>query len=51
MNELEPRVFVVNGKQSLRKSLADLLATNGYSVEVFASAAQFLARVPYPGAA
>jgi FixJ family two-component response regulator len=49
MNELEPRVFVVNGKQSVRKSLADLLATNGYSVKIFASAAQFLARVPHPG--
>jgi FixJ family two-component response regulator len=49
INELEPRVFVVNGKQSVRKSLADLLATKDYSVEIFASAAQFLARAPHLG--
>jgi FixJ family two-component response regulator len=49
MNELEPRVFVVNGKQLIRKSLADLLLTEDYSVEIFASAAQFLARAPHPG--
>lgn len=49
MNELEPRGFVVNGKQSVRESLADLLATKDYSVEIFASAAQFLARAPHPG--
>jgi len=49
MNELESRVFVVNGKRLLRKSLADLLATNGYSVEIFAGVAQFLARAPHPG--
>jgi FixJ family two-component response regulator len=45
VNELEPSVFVVNCKLSVRKSLADLLSTNGYSVEIFASAAQSLARV------
>lgn len=49
MNELEPRVFVVNGKQLIRKSLADLLLTEDYSVEIFASAAQFLARAPHHG--
>jgi hypothetical protein len=49
MNELEPRVFVVKDEESVRKSLADLLATEDYSVEIFAGAAEFLARVPQPG--
>ena len=47
MNESEPRVFVVNDEQP--KSLADRLATQDYSVEIFAGPAEFLARAPHPG--
>jgi FixJ family two-component response regulator len=45
----ERRVFVVDDDQSVRTSLANLLATEDYSVEIFASAAEYLARVPHPG--
>jgi two-component system, LuxR family, response regulator FixJ len=51
MNGLESHVFVVNGEQSIQKSLADLLATENYSVEIFAGAKEFLARAPYRGPA
>ena len=51
MKELEPRVFVVDDDQSVRTSLANLLATEDYAVEIFASAAEYLARVPHPGPA
>jgi FixJ family two-component response regulator len=49
MKELEPRVFVVDDDQSIRTSLATLLEAEDYIVETFASAAKYLARVPYPG--
>jgi FixJ family two-component response regulator len=49
MKELEPRVFVVDDDQSVRTSLATLLEAEDYVVETFASAAGYLARVPYPG--
>lgn len=48
---MEPRVFVVDDDQSVRTSLARLLATEDYAVEIFASAAEYLARVPHPGPA
>jgi len=51
MKELETRVFVVDDDQSVRTSLANLLATEDYAVEVFVSAAEYLARVPHPGPA
>src|SRR5712672_1969582 len=51
VKELEPRVFVVDDDQSVRTSLANLLATEDYAVEIFANAAQYLARVPHPGPA
>jgi FixJ family two-component response regulator len=51
MKELEPRVFVVDDDQSVRTSLANLLATEDYAVEIFASAGEYLARVPHPGPA
>jgi FixJ family two-component response regulator len=51
MKKLEPRVFVVDDDQSVRTSLANLLATEDYAVEVFASAAEYLARVPHLGPA
>src|ERR1700758_5226237 len=48
---MEPRVFVVNGEQSIQKILADLLATENYSVEIFVGATEFLARAPHRGPA
>jgi FixJ family two-component response regulator len=51
LKEREPRVFVVDDDQSVRTSLANLLATEDYAVEIFASAAEYLARVPHPGPA
>ena len=51
MQEREPRVFVVDDDQSVRTSLATLLETEDYAVEIFASAAEYLARVPHPGPA
>ncbi len=49
--ESEPRVFVVDDDESVRTSLANLLATEDYAVEIFASAGEYLAREPYPGPA
>jgi FixJ family two-component response regulator len=49
MKELGPRVFVVDDDQSVRTSLATLLSAEDYAVERFASAAEYLARVPHPG--
>jgi len=51
MKELEPRVFLVDDDQSVRKTLAELLTREDYSVETFASAAEYLARVPHVGPA
>jgi FixJ family two-component response regulator len=51
MKKQEPRVFVVDDDQSVRTSLANLLATEDYAVEIFANAAEYLARVPYSGPA
>jgi FixJ family two-component response regulator len=51
MKEREPRVFVVDDDQSVRTSLATLLETEDYAVEIFASADEYLARVPHPGPA
>jgi two-component system, LuxR family, response regulator FixJ len=51
MQEPESRVFVVDDDHSVRTSLANLLSTEDYAVEIFASAAEYLARVPHPGPA
>jgi Response regulator receiver domain len=48
---LEPRVFVVDDDQSVRTRLAYLLAREDYAVEFFASAEEYLARVPHSGPA
>ena len=48
---MEPRVFVVDDDQSVRTTLVDLLARQDYDVEIFASAAEYLAHVPHPGPA
>jgi FixJ family two-component response regulator len=39
MKMREPCVFVVDDDRSVRTSLANLLATEDYAVEIFASAA------------
>ena len=44
-----PLVFVVDDNPSVRKSLSRLLAAAGYTVEAFASAREFLTRVPSEG--
>jgi FixJ family two-component response regulator len=49
--ELEPRVFVVDDDPSVRTSLANLLTAEDHAVEIFASAAEYLARLPHPGPA
>jgi FixJ family two-component response regulator len=49
VKELEPCVFVVDDDRSVRTSLAELLSTEEYAVEVFATAAEYLARVPHRG--
>jgi two-component system response regulator FixJ len=51
MGELKPRVFVVDDDQSVRTGLANLLETEHYAVEMFASADEYLARVPHRGPA
>jgi len=51
MKVCEPRVFVVDDDRSVRTSLANLLATEDYDVEIFANAAEYLARMPHPGPA
>jgi FixJ family two-component response regulator len=51
MKELESRVFVVDDDRSVRTSLANLLATEDYAVEIFASADEYLARMAHPGPA
>jgi FixJ family two-component response regulator len=44
-----PKVFVVDDEPSVRRSVTRLLASAGYSVEMFTSAREFLAREPYGG--
>jgi FixJ family two-component response regulator len=42
-------VFVIDDDSSVRKSLKRLLDAASYKVELFTSAAEFLARPPHPG--
>jgi len=49
MKESEPRVFVVVDNRLVRVRIADVLTREGYVVEKFASAAEYLAREPYCG--
>jgi FixJ family two-component response regulator len=51
MKEMEPRIFVVDDDQSVRTSLANLLETEDYAVEIFATASEYLGRVSHPGPA
>ena len=48
---MEPRVFVVDNDRSVRTRLANLLAREDHAVEFFASAEEYLARVPHSGPA
>jgi len=48
MKQQELRVFVVDD-QSVRTSLATLLENDGYTVESFVSAADYLEKAPHPG--
>jgi FixJ family two-component response regulator len=45
------RVFIIDDDPSVLKALERLLRLNGFPVETFMSAAAFLERVPYEGAA
>ena len=49
LTAVAPLVFVVDDDPSVRKSLGRLLAAAGYTVEAFASAREFLTRVPSEG--
>jgi FixJ family two-component response regulator len=42
-------VFIADDDPSIRKSLATLLSTQNYAIETFASADEYLQRVPQPG--
>jgi FixJ family two-component response regulator len=44
-----PVIFVVDDDASVRKSLSRLIRSAGYTVEAFASAKEFLARMPSTG--
>ena len=50
MTDIAPIVFVVDDDPSVRKSLTRLIASAGYTVQAFASAREFLARVEPRGA-
>lgn len=49
MNDTPATVFVVDDDKSVRKSLGRLLRSFGYDVELFASADEFLQRLPCEG--
>src|SRR5262245_42430046 len=51
MNNVSSRVFVIDDDRSVRRSLANLLATEDYETETFVSAEEYLARPPYAGPA
>ena len=51
MKGRELRVFVVDDDRSVRTSLATLLESDGYTVESFVSAADYLAKPPHLGPA
>jgi len=51
MKERERHVFVIDDDESVRTSLATLLESDGYTVESFDSAAEFLMRAPNVGPA
>ncbi len=51
MTSASPVVFVIDDDETVRRSIERLLDGKGYDVELFASAADFLARAPHTGPA
>ena len=51
MTSSSPVVFVIDDDETVRRSIERLLDGKGYDVELFASAADFLARAPHTGPA
>jgi FixJ family two-component response regulator len=49
VSELQPTVFLVDDDASVRRGLERLVRAAGYAVEAFASADEFLARLPVQG--
>lgn len=49
MSVYEAKVFVVDDDEAVRRGLVRLIRSAGWSVESFASARQFLERLPYSG--
>jgi FixJ family two-component response regulator len=49
MNKQRSRVFVVDDDRSVRTSLANLLESDDYTVETFASASEYLSQPPLVG--
>jgi FixJ family two-component response regulator len=49
MQQQQPVVFLVDDDPSVRRSLERLVGSAGYAVEAFASADEFLARLPVQG--
>jgi two-component system, LuxR family, response regulator FixJ len=49
MNKQRSRVFVVDDDRSVRTSLANLLESDDYTVETFASASEYLSQTPLLG--
>jgi FixJ family two-component response regulator len=46
MDEQRPKIFVVDDDESVREALGSLIRSTGLSVEMFASAQEFLSRRP-----
>ena len=49
MKEAEPKVFVIDDDESVRKALIRLISSVGLNVETFSNATEFLARQQYEG--
>ena len=49
MNKKRPRIFIVDDDEAFSKSLARLMRSVGYDVEVFLDAREFLKREIYTG--
>jgi FixJ family two-component response regulator len=49
MTRTHALVYVIDDERSMRKAIGRLLESEGYSVEMFAGAREFLARTPQVG--
>jgi len=49
MNENATRVFIIDDDDAVRRGLTDLLESANYDVETFATAEDFLVRMPFSG--